>query len=95
MKRILLTSAAIVGLALGACNSNGTLTPTAQTDVTTALATACPVLATLAGQKLSALANGAYNTLSIACPPNAPPTNAVTVALDLMAAYNILSPLIK
>lgn len=93
MRKILLTSAALLGLT--ACTPQGTLTPTAQNDVTTALATACPVLAALAGVKLSTAQNLAYNTLAIACPPNSPPNNAVTIALDLVTAYNTLAPLIK
>lgn len=84
---------AVVGL-LSACTKMGTLTPAAQTTVTQVLDTACPVLGALAGMKLSQNQNLAYNTLSIACPPNAPPTNAVTVALDLVTAYNVLSPLL-
>lgn len=95
MKKLALASVLSLALASAACTTTGSLTPTAQNDVTTALGVACPVLATLAGQKLTALQNGAYNTLSIACPPNAPPTNAVTVASDLLAAYAILSPLVK
>lgn len=78
---------------LAGCAAGGTLTPTAQNEVNQALATACPVLAALAGLQLNTAQNLAYNTLAIACPPNAPPTNAVTVALDLVTAYNTLKPL--
>ena len=80
---------------LSGCAAGGNLTPAAQTEVNSALATGCPVLAALAGVQLSPAQNLAYNTLAIACPPNAPPTNAVTVALDLVTAYNTLKPLIK
>lgn len=90
MRKILLTSAALFGLA--ACTGTGTLTPTGTADVNNVLAIACPVLGTLAGKTLTGNQNLAYNTLSIACPPNAPPTNAVQVAIDLIAAFNILAP---
>jgi hypothetical protein len=88
-----LIAIAISMLGLTACGSvPGTLSPGATAQVDSVLAQACPVLATLAGLKLSANQNLAYNTLSIACPPNAPPTNSITIALDLVAAYNLLAP---
>jgi hypothetical protein len=92
-RKIVFTAIALLGLT--ACTPTGGLLPPATNDVNAALAQACPVLAVLAGLKLSTAQNLAYNTLAIACPPNAPPTNAVTVALDLITAYNTLSPLIK
>jgi len=88
--KIIIASVALLGLT--ACTSTGALTPTAATDVNNVLALACPVLCTLAGKTLSTNQNLAYNTLSIACLPNAPPTNAVQVAIDLIAAFDVLAP---
>jgi hypothetical protein len=86
-----LVGVAMLGLA--ACGSvPGTLSPTATQDVSNVLAVACPVLGTLAGKTLTGNQNLAYNTLSIACPPNAAPTNAVQVAIDLIAAFDVLAP---
>jgi hypothetical protein len=90
MRKIFIASVALLGLT--ACNGTGGLTPTATQDVNNVLAVACPVLGTLAGKTLTGNQNLAYNTLSIACPPNAPPTNAVQVALDLIAAFDVLAP---
>jgi hypothetical protein len=90
MRKLIVASVALLGLS--ACTSTGGLTPAGTTDVTATLAVACPVLGTLAGKTLTGNQNLAYNTLSIACPPNAPPTNAVQVAIDLIAAFDVLAP---
>lgn len=79
-------------LGLTACSGTGALTPAGTADVNNVLAIACPVLGTLAGKTLTGNQNLAYNTLSVVCAPNAPPTNAVQVAIDLIAAFDILAP---
>ncbi|MFZ1109876.1 MAG: hypothetical protein WAN43_16195 [Rhodomicrobium sp.] len=82
---------------LAGCATNGALTPTAATDITTALAIGCPILSSVQGSglKLNASAKAAAATLALACPPNLPPTSAVVAAADLVSAYTILAPLIK
>ena len=74
----------------------GALAPTAQSDINTALAVACPVVAALNGKTPSdSDSQAAYSLLASLCPPNAPPTNAVVAALDILNAYEVLKPLVK
>jgi hypothetical protein len=78
------------------CTSTGALAPAAQSDIDTALAVACPVAAALSGKVPSdADSQAAYSLLVSLCPPNAPPTNAVVAALDILNAYEVLKPLVK
>jgi hypothetical protein len=93
-----LLSSGALALALGAtgCTSTGALNPTASSDITSALAVACPVVAAVS-EKVPSDANSqaAYSLLVSLCPPNAPPTNAVVAALDILNAYEVLKPLVK
>lgn len=96
MKAFLLTGALALGLS--ACTSTGALTPTAQSDITEALAIACPVEAAVHPQvaaQANANATAADSLLASICPPNPAPTNAVVAALDILNAYEVLKPLVK
>ena len=96
MKALALASAVALVLFCGACTSTGGLAPAAQSDVTAALAVACPVAAALNGKIPSdANSQAAYSLLASLCPPNPAPTNAVVAALDILNAYEVLKPLVK
>ena len=105
-------AAGVIGLALslGACATsatNGDYTvfgvdthvnsTTVQTDVNSALATACPIVGVLQANPpaMSAFQKQALAQLAGACPPNPAPTNVVTAATDILAAYEALAPLVK
>ena len=82
-------------LALSACqapNSAATIS-----DINTALAVGCPVVAAVQSStlKLTNVQRAALNTLALACPPNPPPTAAGTLLVDLVQAYSILAPLVQ
>ena len=83
---------AVAGLA--GC-AGGVLSPTATADIQTALSTACPIVAAASAIKLNKTEAAALNTLKLACPPNAPPTNEAVVIADIVQAYTLLKPLIK
>ncbi len=96
MKAILLAGALALALCAAACTSTGALAPAAQSDITAALAIACPVAAALNGKvPTDANSQAAYSLLASLCPPNAPPTNAVVAALDILNVYEVLKPLVK
>ena len=104
-------AAGVIGLALslGACATgpNGDYTvfgvdthinsTTVQTDVNSALATACPIVGVIQANPpaMSAFQKQALAQLASACPPNPAPTNVVTAATDILAAYEALAPLVK
>lgn len=96
-------------LALGACATSSTTgdytifgkdtginAANAQTDVNSALATACPIIGVLQANPpaMSAFQKQALAQLASACPPNPAPTNVVTAATDILAAYEALAPLV-
>ena len=96
MKLPLLAGALALALGSAACTSTGALAPGAQSDITTSLAVACPVIAALSGKVPSdANSQAAYSLLASLCPPNPAPTNAVVAALDILNAYEVLKPLVK
>lgn len=88
---------AFFALALSGCTTSGVLTPTAATEITTALAIGCPIVLVVetSGLALTAAESAAAKTLALACPPNPPPTSAAIAAADLISAYTILEPLLK
>ena len=90
-------AAALVSLALTGCTSTGSLNAAATSDLQTALAAACPIVAVIQASplKLNAYQQAALATLQLACPPNPPPTSTVVAVGDLIAAYTTLQPLIK
>ena len=105
-------AAGVIGLALSlsACATsatNGDYTvfgvdthinsTTVQTDVNSALATACPIVGVIQANPpaMSAFQKQALAQLASACPPNPAPTNVVTAATDILAAYEALAPLVK
>jgi len=100
MKAFLFAGAVALALCAAACTSSGSLTPPANTDVTDALAIACPVEAAVTAQlaadkiPLSAQAQAAFTLLNGLCPPNPPPTSAVVAAIDIVSAYAVLEPLV-
>ena len=96
-------------LALGACATSATTgdytifgkdtgvnAVAAQADVNSALATACPIVGVIQANPpaMSAFQKQALAQLAGACPPNAAPTNVVTAATDILAAYEALAPLV-
>jgi hypothetical protein len=96
MKLPVFMGAVALALCSAACTSTGALAPAAQSDITTALAVACPVVAALNGKVPSdANSQAAYSLLASLCPPNPAPTNAVVAALDILNAYEVLKPLVK
>lgn len=96
MKLLLAAGAIALASCAAACTSTGALAPTAQSDITTALAIACPVVAALNGKTPGDFnTQAAYSLLASLCPPNAPPTNAVVAALDILNVYEVLKPLVK
>ena len=88
--------AALPLLAMVGCASNGTLTPAASNDLTTALALACPLLDSVqsANLSLNAYQKAALKSLETACPPNPPPSTLAVAAADIVGAYEILAPLL-
>ena len=97
-------------LALGACATNATdgnytvfgvdthiNAAQTQTDANSTLATACPIVGVLQANPpaMSAFQKQALAQLASACPPNPAPTNVVTAATDILAAYEALAPLVK
>ncbi len=68
-----------------------------QTGVNSALATACPIVGVIQANPpaMSAFQKQALAQLASACPPNPAPTNVVTAATDILAAYEALAPLVK
>lgn len=83
-------------LCLAGCTTVGTLNATATANMNSALAVACPVLLVVesGGLPMNAIQKASLQTLALACPPNPPPTSAVVAAVDIMAAYSALKPLI-
>lgn len=95
MKKLAFIAGALsLGLLASACASNGTLNPAAQAQVDAILAQTCPNLSAMAPLVPSFNGNvqRAYATLSLACPPNPAPTNAIVLVGDLVAAEAILAP---
>ena len=90
-------AAALPLLALFGCAANGTLTSAASSDLTTALALACPLLDSLQGANLNlnAYQKAALKSLQTACPPNPPPDSLAVAAADIVSAYEILLPLLN
>jgi len=79
------------------CTSNGTLNSTATADMQNALAVACPIVGVVQASTLplSGAQKAALSTLTLACPPNPPPTSALIMAEDIISAYTILQPLLQ
>jgi len=79
-----------LGIPLAGCNQQ------LQSDITAALAEGCPILTAVEISKppLNPLELAAEATLAKACPPNPPPTNAVVIVADIIAAYTALQPFI-
>jgi hypothetical protein len=91
MNKIALTCMlALASMSLAGCNQQ------LQSDVTSALAEGCPILAAVetSNPPLNKLELAAEATLANACPPNPAPTNAVVVVADIIAAYTALEPFI-
>jgi len=84
-------------VALAACTPTGTLDSTATANLQNALAVACPIIGAVqsAGLPLNAAQSAALKTVTLACPPNPPPTSALLAVEDVLSAYAILQPLIK
>jgi hypothetical protein len=98
MKTLLAAGVAALALCSAACTSTGALAPAAQSDITQALAIACPVESAVHAQvaaQNSADVTAADTLLVSLCPPNPAPTNAVVAALDILNAYEVLKPLAK
>ena len=95
MKKIII--AALAASALVGCNANGQLNPQATADLNTALAQACPILNLVQGSnlKLNKFQANGLATLALACPPNPPPTSALVATTDIIAAYELLAPLVN
>ena len=91
-----IASAALVCASLVGCTSTGALNPTATTDIQTALSVGCPILATVNALAITPNKTqiAALKTLALACPPNLPPTSAIVAVTDVIAAYELLQPLI-
>ena len=89
--------AALAASALVGCNANGQLNPQATADLNTALAQACPILNLVQGSnlKLNKFQANGLATLALACPPNPPPTSALVATTDIIAAYELLAPLVN
>jgi hypothetical protein len=73
--------------------------PAAQAKINKILSYACPIneaalpiIKTLKGLEYDD-AIAAHDTLAIACPPNAPPTDILTISLDIVAAETTLAPI--
>jgi hypothetical protein len=83
-------AALAVAAMLSACNQ------TQISNVNTAIAVGCPVLASIqsSGLKLNKAQAAAANTLALLCPPNPAPTAAGVVLSDVIAAYQTLAPLV-
>ena len=82
-------------LGLGGCQSNGTLTPSAQASVTAAYAAVCPpvlsgTLDPFAGQ-FNARAQAAYGSAKAIC-ANGVPSNVVVAGLDILTVEAALAP---
>lgn len=94
MRRIVL---ALLGASLAGCSATGTLTPAATSDVTAVLAQVCPVAATVqaAGTATTKDSKAALAVVLGVCPPNLPPTNAVSVTIAVLNAYAVIKPLVK
>ena len=93
--RLALPVALCGALALSGCQAPNSATTIS--DISTALAVGCPVVASIqsSGLKLTNAQRAALNTLALACPPNAPPTAAGVLLSDLIQAYVILAPLVQ
>jgi hypothetical protein len=95
MRKLLLLSG--VALAFSGC-ANGTLTPTAQTDIQYALDVACPIelsVRPIVAAKGNSRQVAADVLLASLCPPNAPPTNLPVAVNDVIYAGQVLVPLWK
>jgi hypothetical protein len=82
-------------VALGACATTGSVSTGPKATIDTVIAEACPYItleATL-GIKLNKAEAKALKAIKLACPPNAPPDNLATAAVDAVEAYTILEPL--
>ena len=93
MKKILILSGLVSGLALSGC---ATVSPVVSQDMQNALATACPIIALVQADtaiKLNTYQKAALTSLELACPPNPPPTSSLIIAGDILSAYAILQPL--
>ena len=97
MKIASLAALILAAVFLAACNG-GQITPDQQALIQSDLDTFCPVLAALQPATVQAF-NGnvakAYNTLSLACPPNPPPTNWVVIGADMLDAVTVIQPYIN
>ena len=82
-------------LALAGCNAPNSASTIS--DISTALAVGCPVVAAVQSSalRLTTVQRAALATLALACPPHAPPTAAGVVLSDLVQAYVILAPLVS
>ena len=94
---------AALAVALAGCNAQqaANLQLTVDTDVDTALAVICPVVAQVeAAQAAGTLdapntnVKAALRALDAACPPNLPPTSLVTATSALIQAYVAIEPLL-
>ena len=93
--KLILPVALFGALALSACQAPNSATTIS--DINTALAVGCPIVASLQSGaiKLNNIQKSALATLALACPPNPPPTAAGVVLSDLIGAYTILAPLVQ